>query len=231
MARTRSNASDLALEKILHKINSYELSSGGVVSDLELSRELNMSRTPIREAIAKLIDANVLERTATKVVVRAITLDDIKEILAVKEAIELMSVKLIIEQGGLSESQLSKLDTLHDEFKDCVSQAKFEDNFQLDSNFHTSIISFSSNSRLLEINKQIDIQIQRLRWINILTPSMFSVTVDEHQQIIDALKENNLAHAEQIISLHCLHAKNNYAQIISNPHWSKFMKELSSMGH
>lgn len=229
MARTRSNASDLALEKILHKVNNYELSSGDIVSDLELSRELNMSRTPIREAISRLIDAGVLERTTTKVIVKAVTLDDINEILAVKEAIELMSARLIIEQGGLTSAQIEQLESLHEAFTLCASSGQFEDNYTMDSNFHITIITYSKNSRLIEISKQIDLQIQRVRWINILTPSQFAVTVQEHSDIINALKENDLSKTEQIISLHTLNAKKNYAQIISNPHWSKLMKELLAM--
>ena len=229
MARTRSNASELALKKILKKINSYDLSSGDVVSDLELSREFTMSRTPIREAISRLIDAGVLERTSTKVVVKSITLDDINEILVVKEAIELMSVRLIIEQGGLSLNDENALVALHEHLKDDVSQGKFEDNFNTDATFHTMIISCSGNSRLLNISKQIDIQVQRLRWITLLTPSQFSVTLEEHEAIVSALLEKNLEKATAAITQHSSSAKINYTQIISNSHWNKLMKELTSM--
>lgn len=71
MPRLKGNASDTALKKIVQKINDYELSSGEIVSDLELSNELNISRTPVREAMQQLIDIGLLERTATKVVVRS----------------------------------------------------------------------------------------------------------------------------------------------------------------
>ncbi len=229
MARTRSNASELALEKILKKINSYELSSGDVVSDLELSREFTMSRTPIREAISRLIDAGVLERTPTKVVVKCITLDDINEILVVKEAIELMSVRVIIENGGLLPEEEKALIEIHERLKVDVSQGKFEDNFKTDAAFHTMIIAYSKNSRLLSVSKQIDIQVQRLRWITLLTPSQFTVTLDEHDAIVSALLEKDLSKAESSISAHSQSAKNNYSQIISNTQWHKLMKELTHM--
>ncbi len=229
MARAKSNAAEQALRKILKKINSYDLSSGDIVSDLELSREFAMSRTPIREAISRLIDAGVLERTATKVVVKSITLDDITEILVVKEAIELMSARLIIENGGLTESQEKALVDLHENLKEDVSQGKFEDNFKTDSTFHTMVVSFSKNSRLLTICNQIDIQVQRLRWITLLTPTQFTITINEHEAIIEALRESDLKKAEEAISQHTSSAKTNYANIISNSHWSKLMKELSKM--
>lgn len=229
MARTRSNASELALEKILKKINSYELSSGDVVSDLELSREFTMSRTPIREAISRLIDAGVLERNPTKVVVKSITLDDINEILVVKEAIELMSIRVIIENGGLTTEEEHALLTMHERLKEDVSQGKFEDNFKTDAAFHTLLISYSRNSRLLSISKQIDIQVQRLRWITLLTPSQFTITIEEHDAIVSAIQEKDLARAEISISEHIKSAKQNYTQIISNTQWHKLMKELTHM--
>ncbi len=229
MARTKSNASEIALNKILKKINSYDLSSGDIVSDLELSREFNMSRTPIREAISRLLDAGVLERTATKVIVKSITIDDITEILIVKEAIELMSARLIIENGGLTETEERSLTELHETLKEDVSQGQFEDNFKTDAAFHTMIVSFSKNSRLLNICNQIDIQVQRLRWITLLTPSQFSITLEEHEAIINALTEKDLEAVEKAITLHTNSAKSNYANIISNSHWSKLMKELSKM--
>lgn len=229
MARAKNSASEQALTKILKKINSYDLSSGDIVSDLELSREFAMSRTPIREAISRLIDAGVLERTATKVVVKAVTLDDITEILIVKEAIELMSVRLIIENGGLTDKEAQSLIKLHEDLKEDVSQGRFEDNFKTDSAFHAMIVSFSRNSRLLTICNQIDIQIQRLRWITLLTPTQFTITIEEHDAIIKALIERDLSKAEHAISTHTSSAKSNYANIISNSHWNKLMKELSKM--
>ncbi len=229
MARTRGKAADVALKKILKKVNSYDLSSGDVVSDLELSREFTMSRTPIREAISRLIDAGVLERTPTKVVVKAITLDDINEILVVKEAIELMSVRVIINNGGLTAEEEASLTAIHELLKEDVSQGKFEDNFKTDAKFHATLVSYSHNSRLSAISSQIDIQVQRLRWITLLTPSQFTVTLEEHAAILDAIRNKDLASAETAISHHSESARNNYSQIISNSHWSKLMKELTYM--
>ena len=77
MSRVRGSIVAIATQKILEKIENYELLTGDIVSDLELSKEFEMSRTPIREAIMSLLDCGILERTQTKVVVKTITLSDI----------------------------------------------------------------------------------------------------------------------------------------------------------
>ena len=184
MPRLKGNASDTALKKIVQKINDYELSSGEIVSDLELSNELNISRTPVREAMQQLIDIGLLERTATKVVVRSITLTDIAEIFQIREAIEIMSVKIILSRGGLNETQKLELMDIHQNLCNDISNGNFDKNFSDDTAFHEKLIEYSGNTRMEDICRRITLQSQRLRWLTLLTPSRYAGTRDEHQRII-----------------------------------------------
>ena len=180
MPRLKGNASDTALKKIVQKINDYELSSGEIVSDLELSNELNISRTPVREAMQQLIDIGLLERTATKVVVRSITLTDIAEIFQIREAIEIMSVKIILSRGGLNETQKLELMDIHQNLCNDISNGNFDKNFSDDTAFHEKLIEYSGNTRMEDICRRITLQSQRLRWLTLLTPSRYAGTRDEH---------------------------------------------------
>ena len=187
MPRLKGNASDTALKKIVQKINDYELSSGEIVSDLELSNELNISRTPVREAMQQLIDIGLLERTATKVVVRSITLTDIAEIFQIREAIEIMSVKIILSRGGLNETQKLELMDIHQNLCNDISNGNFDKNFSDDTAFHEKLIEYSGNTRMEDICRRITLQSQRLRWLTLLTPSRYAGTRDEHQRIIQGI--------------------------------------------
>ena len=187
MPRLEGNASDTALKKIVQKINDYELSSGEIVSDLELSNELNISRTPVREAMQQLIDIGLLERTATKVVVRSITLTDIAEIFQIREAIEIMSVKIILSRGGLNETQKLELMDIHQNLCNDISNGNFDKNFSDDTAFHEKLIEYSGNTRMEDICRRITLQSQRLRWLTLLTPSRYAGTRDEHQRIIQGI--------------------------------------------
>ncbi len=229
MSRLRGNSVDVATKKILKKINNYELSSGDVVSDLELSRELNMSRTPIREAILKLLEAGLLERTATKVVVKTMTLEDITEIMQVRESLELMSLRLIMNRGGLATQELKKLEAIQEKLSADITQGLYEDNFYDDGAFHATLVAFSGNSRIQKIEKQLSVQTKRLRWITLLTPGRYAETLNEHAAILDALKAGELANAEKAISIHLENTLANYTKIMNNKQWSKLMKELTRM--
>ena len=229
MPRLKGNASDTALKKIVQKINDYELSSGEIVSDLELSNELNISRTPVREAMQQLIDIGLLERTATKVVVRSITLTDIAEIFQIREAIEIMSVKIILSNGGLTEAQKLELMDIHQNLCNDISNGNFDKNFSDDTAFHEKLIEYSGNSRMEDISRRISLQSQRLRWLTLLTPSRYAGTRDEHERIIQGILNQDLDSTARAIQEHLQGSLENYTQILNNNQWMKIMSELKNM--
>lgn len=215
--------------KTVQKINDYELSSGEIVSDLELSNELNISRTPVREAMQQLIDIGLLERTATKVVVRSITLTDIAEIFQIREAIEIMSVKIILSRGGLNETQKLELMDIHQNLCNDISNGNFDKNFSDDTAFHEKLIEYSGNTRMEDICRRITLQSQRLRWLTLLTPSRYAGTRDEHQRIIQGILNQDLNSAARAIEEHLQGSLENYTQILNNNQWMKIMSELKNM--
>ncbi len=229
MPRLKGNAADTALKKIVQKINDYELSSGEIVSDLELSNELNISRTPVREAMQQLIDIGLLERTATKVVVRSITLTDIVEIFQIREAIEIMSVKIILSNGGLTEAQKLELMDIHQNLCNDISNGNFDKNFSDDTAFHEKLIEYSGNSRMEDISRRISLQSQRLRWLTLLTPSRYAGTRDEHERIIQGILNQDLDSTARAIQEHLQGSLENYTQILNNNQWMKIMSELKNM--
>ena len=216
MPRLKGNASDTALKKIVQKINDYELSSGEIVSDLELSNELNISRTPVREAMQQLIDIGLLERTATKVVVRSITLTDIAEIFQIREAIEIMSVKIILSRGGLNETQKLELMDIHQNLCNDISNGNFDKNFSDDTAFHEKLIEYSGNTRMEDICRRITLQ-------------SHAGTRDEHQRIIQGILNQDLNSAARAIEEHLQGSLENYTQILNNNQWMKIMSELKNM--
>lgn len=229
MSRIRGNIVDVATKKILKKIENYELLTGDIVSDLKISREFNMSRTPIREAIMSLIDYGILERTQTKVVVKAITLLDIFEILDVRDAIEQKSIEIIFNNNGLNDTQKSELLAIHEKLCQNINNGDFDSNFDSDDEFHNKIIEYSGNKRLSDIYHRLSLQIQRLRWLSMLTPSRYYETRKEHDEIIHYLLDSNVEGAKNSIHKHLLNSKQNYKSILDNPQWINIAMEMKRM--
>lgn len=229
MPRPRSNSVDKAKKYILKKIESFELGSGDTVSDLDISKEIGMSRTPVREAIMQLINSNLLERNRSKVIVKSITISDVKEILQLREAIETISAKCIIEKGGLTPKEKEQLDELIEKLNDGVKNQKYETNFENDALFHTKIIQLSGNQRMIEICDKINMQSRRLRWITILTPQRYIDTSKEHQQILSCIESMDITATQNAISTHIQKTYENYENILNDNQWNKILLALKNL--
>lgn len=229
MARLKSDMVDSVISEIMKKIDNYIYVSGDVISEVSLAEELNVSRTPVREAIFNLLGEGVLERTATKTVVKTVTIDDIRDTLELREAVELMAVRCIIKKGGLTDAEKAELIKINDELSESISNGNFESNFEQDSNFHEYIVSVSGNAQLVTVCKRISLQSKRLRWISTLTPTRYSDTKDEHLVIVEALLEKDLEASQNAISKHLENAVKNYEFVLSDDKWLRLSSELKRM--
>jgi len=185
MPRMKATITNTAFEAIRKMIRHYQLQPNQVISDFELAEMLGISRTPVRDAMNRLIDYGLLEKEGSRTIVKSIQLDDVYEIFQVREAVETMAVKLIIINGGMTLEQMDQIEDNHKQLSNCINEDRFDDNFKLDAAFHHSLISCAKNSRLIEIHERMTIQGERLRWLTRLTPDRYKRTLFEHQDIIN----------------------------------------------
>ncbi len=216
MARIKSNSSKIAFDCIKDKIDRYTLHPGDTVSDLAISQELGISRTPVREAIQQLIQYNLIEKQRTKFVVKGILDSDIEEIIECREAIESQAAKIIIKNGGLTSDEKKALENIEKEIEDSLNRKDYYQNFKSDALFHNSIVQFSKNSRLIEIMKSLTIQGERLRWLSIITPIRYNNALNEHRDIIKYIDNKDEKKLRFCISNHLNLTKINYNKITSN---------------
>jgi DNA-binding GntR family transcriptional regulator len=81
--------SDVAYAKVIDMLRSRELSPNDVILETRLSRQLNISRTPLREAIRRLEGEKILERQKSgTLVVRAISIEDLLHIWQIRILLE-----------------------------------------------------------------------------------------------------------------------------------------------
>ena len=229
ISRVRSHALETAVDAIMNKINNYELLSGDVVSDAELSGELGMSRTPVREAMMQLINDGILQRTSTRVVVKPLTLSDIYEILEIREAREIASAGRILRRGGLTDGEQEQLRSIHEQLCKSVQEKQFDENFSQDARFHQTIIEFGGNLRMLAISKTFDRQVQRLRFLTMVTPERYTGTVAEHQAILDALCSADRQAVKAAIRRHLRATADNFSDILEDPQWNRMARGLHDL--
>jgi DNA-binding GntR family transcriptional regulator len=93
-------ASDRAYTILRDEIIGWDLQPGTVVAEVEQSERLGMSRTPVREALARLAaDGLVVALPGRGLVVTGISVDDIRELFELREALEVTAAKLAAKRG------------------------------------------------------------------------------------------------------------------------------------
>ena len=149
-----------AYRAIYAKILSGELGPGATVSDLSLSRELQISRTPVREAVGQLASEGLLDQTSRGTIVRQLTRTDIFELYELREALEVYAVgkaaQTELEAADLDELErlCAEILILRDELEAARQRRLEADGMRrfvdADLRFHMVLLRTTGNRRIMK---------------------------------------------------------------------------------
>src|SRR3981081_1348254 len=87
--RNRQSLSEIAYERLLDMLRNRNLKPNDLINERHLARELNVSRTPLRETIRRLYGETNLQRQSSRIlVVRPISIEDLLYICQVRRLVE-----------------------------------------------------------------------------------------------------------------------------------------------
>ncbi len=218
-----------AFEILKKKIISYELEPNQSISVNGLAQELNMSRTPVKEAVQLLESYGLVTNGEVGLRVAGLELRDIIEICQVREALETQAVKIIIENGGLTQDQIEELRKIVSKHGDAADSADYGKLFSTGSAFHQKIIEYSGNRRLMDALERIELQNARAQWLNIFLPDRRSKSYQEHSELIDALEREDLDAAFQCVQEHATDTLRSYYTIMEQPALRSAVMEISNL--
>ncbi|MGI6031376.1 MAG: GntR family transcriptional regulator [Eubacteriales bacterium] len=186
MSEKKDSLKEKAYRIIKDKIIRCEYLPGDFLNEKALIEEIGASRTPIREALNKIEQENLVRIIPKRgVVVSEITMKDISEIFQVRECVEPYAVRTTIhflEEDMLRDfkHRFEKLDLK----EDYASQVKF---YELDNAFHHYIVCASKNKYLIQTMENVYVQNQRIRLIMGKTGFNTLAIRTEHLALIDSL--------------------------------------------
>ncbi|WP_028023271.1 GntR family transcriptional regulator [Enterovibrio calviensis] len=191
-------------EWLIEAIVSGKFASGSKISEPELSRELGVSRGPLREAMMRLESMGLVERVphvGARVV--AISAAQLSEIYAVREALEGMAIRQACMNITASEIEaLKSLLHRHQQHIDDVDGATYFHQ-QGDFDFHYRIIQASRNDKLISLLcDELYHLVRMYRTQSTRTQSRPERALDEHIQILNALEERDAELAEMLMRRH-----------------------------
>jgi len=212
---------DRVYHNIKFQIIRGTLKPGTRLPEEELSKAMNISRAPIREAFNRLEKegfVTIIPRKGTAV--SNITAQIIEDIFEIRETLESLAVKKSI--GKIS---IEKLEKVGESFKNFINKPVNAENciqyLTLDKKFHDLLSQNCGNKKLIELLANLQEQIHWLRNIS-LKRITFSGSVKEHLAIIEALRKDDIKLVIKALLLHLERAKKSSLEEINS--WSNTSK-------
>ena len=197
---------DRVYQNIKYQIIIGTLRPGTRLPEEELSKIMNISRAPIREAFNRLEKEGFVTIIPRKgAAVSKITARSIEDIFEIRESLESLAVKKSI--GKISIEELEKVGESFKNFIDKPTNAESCIQYlALDKKFHDLLSQNCGNKKLIELLANLQEQIHWLRNIS-LKRITFADSVKEHLAIIKALKKNDKELIIKVLFQHLERAK------------------------
>ena len=166
------------------------------LKEATLGKMMDVSRTPVREALRQLELEGLVEIIPNKGArVTGITKKDIDDIYQIRYLLEGLSARWATEH--VTEEQLDKMEeTLYlTEFH--AKKGNFTQVYELDSQFHELMYEASGSKMLNHILSDFHMYVTRIRKTSLALDNRSKNSTEEHRAILEAIKERNADKAEE----------------------------------
>lgn len=203
-----------AYRKMLDGIWAYRYAPGSSLSDFTLSKELGISRTPIREALFLLIDDGLVRKKgAGGFEVTDITKEEIEDLYDARSELEVAMLHLTF-QKGVPVGLVDTLRYLNGNLLSCLKRGEILPTLDFDTRIHHTLALSSGNRRLLAYFERIEKQVKRIQLFSVIHGHQ--ETMDEHRRIIDALEQNDFRSCERALRINIDNAKRQHQAALEN---------------
>jgi DNA-binding GntR family transcriptional regulator len=188
-------------EHLRGEILADRLAPGTELSEVALSRDLEISRGPIREALSRLAaEGLVTMRPRRRAEVRSLTTQELIDAYQVREALEVMAVRLAIPR--ITEADLARLEDLIDQMAGHAGRQAVADFFAANVAFHETLCELSGNDKLREMHHRLAGEIGRFQARTLALRGNLDSSVSEHRAILAAVRLRDAGKAAQLTADH-----------------------------
>jgi DNA-binding GntR family transcriptional regulator len=199
--RPRPHLADAIYAELRRALLAREFDPGEPLTEHQLSRRFKVSRTPVREALAKL-ESDHLVRVIPKkgAFVRALSHDEIRELYEVREALEALALRLAAPH--LDHGELTGFEARFRELRGRGGRATYTELRPLGDEFHRYLLKRADNRQLLALLEQLRERVQSVWTLSMLAPRRVQGLIAEHLAVIGALKRGDVRGAERLMVTH-----------------------------
>ncbi|MBQ5801086.1 MAG: GntR family transcriptional regulator [Clostridia bacterium] len=204
---------DKVFAKLESDILEGKYKKGDVLTEIGLSNTFEVSRTPIREAIRRLEQENLVTETGKGITILGISKKDLSDIYDIRMRIEGLACHWAAK--NITQADLDELGEILDLQEFYSSKQKTNNLKNTDSSFHDVIYRACDSAPLMDILAPLHKKIQMQRKSSLENAKRAHEAVKEHREIYNALLAHDADLAEKLMIKHLSNAKENLFKISS----------------
>jgi DNA-binding GntR family transcriptional regulator len=192
---------DRAYDEIKRRIITLEFKPGAYLNEALISDELAIGRTPVHQALDRLMIEGMVEVIPRKgVLVRNVSLEEVRNLIEVRLINEPHAAALAAEKA--TDDQLGHLQHLLDMSDDARAARNIETLMNLDRAFHQGIARAAGNEVLTDVITTLQDRLARFWFISLSADDQLDRVDDEHGRVMEGLYSRDPAVARAAMHHH-----------------------------
>jgi DNA-binding GntR family transcriptional regulator len=197
----RQSLRDQAYEAIKDRIITCAFKPGEVINEASVSALLGLGRTPVHQAIDRLMLEEMVEVIPRKgVIVKPVILQDVLQMIDVRMINEVHCARFAAERAD--DSHVEAISQVLDRARKAIASRDIHAMMSLDREFHLLLASASKNFELAEVLRKLNERSLRFWFISFTTPDHHHSFQQQHEALFEAVRVHDADEAERAMRVH-----------------------------
>ena len=180
-------------------VESY-IKPGERVPELEISKDMGVSRTPIREALKVLASEGLVELLPLRgAVVKSFSAKDAADMLEVMGMLESFAAQKACQA---EQKRIDQVLAMHEKMKVLYTKGKRPEYFELNQKIHDALVDMADNESLTMVHNTLSKRMRSLRYSGNSTPDHWRGALDDHELIAQALEQRDAKKMKKAVEAH-----------------------------
>jgi DNA-binding GntR family transcriptional regulator len=192
---------DQAYEAIKDRIITLQFKPGECINEASVSELLGFGRTPVHQAIDRLMLEEMVEVIPRKgVIVKPVIMSDVLQMVDVRMINETQCARLAAERAD--SGHIENLEKVIGEARQAIGERDIHTMMMLDREFHLAVAAASKNFVLADLLRKLNERSLRFWFISFTTPDHHTNFQAQHEAVFEAIRNHDPDAAEQAMRVH-----------------------------
>ena len=202
----RASLHEQVAQRLRQMLVENQIAPGAKLNERELAEVLEVSRTPLREAIKMLAAEGLVELLPNRGAIAVeLTQADVLDTFEVMAGLEALSGELAAQR--ITEAELAEIRATHYEMLAAYTRRDLPAYYRLNAQIHRGINAAAKNSVLTATYNQVNARLQALRFRSNQDEAKWKQAMTEHDRMIDALGKRDAAAMRAVLGAHLDHKR------------------------